>query len=388
MLLLEDLDSSCKALLKGKKGSSGEGQDAFVEIILTFLGNPRTLFKKIAQEAFATFAEGLTADGLQSLTDILEAPENEEGQKELFNQGGVEEEEGEEEEEEESDDDDVEVEDVEDMSDVEMVGGELKKSGGDSDEFDMESDGDDESSSDADSDDDEEMDDADDDELANFDKLLAQTLGTAKLSADGDDSEDDSDMDDEQMMALDPHLSKVFKERSKLSNKKKREEAKQTVVQFKARVLDLLAIFLEKQYSNPLTLDVLLPLLRRTRAGGNEQLADRCSKMIKTYTDRRAHHKAPLPKPENLEGVWEALKAIHEEAKLGGGSARHATACSNASLHIVKVLMALDRAHYAQVADVYAETQKEWFADKKSVIQPVIFTQFLNWSVSVHKEGK
>lgn len=387
MLLLGDLDSSCKALLKGKKESSGEGQDAFVEIILTFLGNPRTLFKKIAQEAFATFAEGLTADGLQSLVDILDTPENEEGQKELFNQGGDEEEVGEDDEE-EFDDDDVEVEDVEDMSDVEMVGAELKVSGGDSDGSEEGSDGEDDSQSDADSDDDEDMDDANDEELANFDKLLAQTLGTAKLSADGDESEEESDMDDEQMMALDPQLSKVFKERSKLSNKKKREEAKQTVVQFKARVLDLLAIFLEKQYSNGLTLDVLLPLLRRTRAGSNEQLADRCSKMIKTYTDRRAHHKAPLPKPENLAGVWEALKAIHEEAKLGGGSARHATACSNASLHLVKVLMAIDRAHYAQVADVYAETQKAWFVDKKSVIQPVLFTQFLNWSISVHKEGK
>ncbi|KAF2747190.1 hypothetical protein M011DRAFT_477634 [Sporormia fimetaria CBS 119925] len=379
ILLLEDLDSSRKSLLKGKKGTPSEGQDSFVEILLTFLGNPRTLFRNVAQEAFAVFAPDVTAEGLRSLTNILDTPENLEGQKELFNQ--------EDDAVHDHSDEDDDVEDVEEASDVEMVGGELKTSAG-TDEEEVDSDSSDESDSDSGSE--EGSDEAEDDEeLTNFERMLALTLQTSKPSMDGEDeSSDDEDMDDEQMMALDPHLTKIFQERSKVTSKKKeREDAKQTVVQFKSRVLDLLSVLMEKEYSNPLTLEVLVPLLKRIRAGANKQLMDKAFKIVKTYTDSRAHHKAPLPKPTELDRVWDTLRAIHEEAAMGGGFALHATACSNASLHVVKVLMNIDRAHYAQAVDVYAETQKQWFADKKSAVQPSLFTQFLNWSLSDDPAG-
>lgn len=381
--MLDDLDSSHQSLLKAKKTSPTQGQDAFVEIILTFLNNPHTLFKKIAQEAFAIFSPNITSEGLQSLIDILDTAENIEGQRELFEQGDAADIAG-------SEDD---VEDVEDMSDVEMVDGELVKSReSDTDDSDAVSgsdseSGDDDSSEEATSDDEE-----DDEELRQFNDKLALTLQTSKLSANGtgsDESSDDEDMDDEQMMALDPHLTKIFQERSKLSSKKKqREDAKQSVVQFKSRVLDLLAMLMDKEYSNPLTLEVLLPLLRRTRAGENKQLTDKTSKILRTYTDARVHHKAPLPKPNNLEAVWEILKGIHEEANLGGRSSVHATACSNASLHVVKILVGVDKSNYSGAVDIYAETQKRWFMDKKSAIQPVLFTQFQTWSVSVHTQGR
>ena len=125
-------------------------------------------------------------------------------------------------------------------------------------------------------------------------------------------------MDDDQMMALDPHLSQMFRQRSNItSTKQQRKDAKQNVVQFKSRVLDLVAIYMEKQYSNPLTLDMLVPVLRRTRAQANEQIADKAAKVLKTFFNTRTKHKAPLPKPENVEIVWEVLKRIHEEARMG-----------------------------------------------------------------------
>jgi hypothetical protein len=382
-LLLDDLDASRKLLLKSKKDSSFQGQDAFVEILLSFLGNPRTLFRQIAQEAFIIFASDLTLEGLQSLTAILDTPENAEGQKELFEQGADVEEVG-------SDDDD-DIEDVEDASEVEMVNGKIVNggqsdsdgSGGQAAASDSE-DEEDESSSESESEDD------DDEELARFDDLLALTLQTSKPSLNNDDSEEssDEDMDDEQMMALDPHLTKIFQERSKQSSKKKeRQDAKQTVVQFKSRVLDLLAIFMEKQYSNALTLEVLLPVLRRIRAGGNKQLVDKSYQLLKAYTDARTHHKAPLPIPDDLDNVWEILKGVHAEAGMGGGASLHATACSNASLHIVKILVAIDKGNYSKVVDVYSDTQKQWFLEKQSKIQPTLFTQFQNWSVSARQKA-
>jgi DNA polymerase phi len=378
VMMLDDLDSSYKAFeashqassKKKQKASTSDGQNAFVEIVLSFSGNTRTLFRRIGEEAFSIFASEITAEGLRSLTDILDTEENLEGQKELFNQGD------EEDEEEGSSDDEG------DDSDVEMVDGEAQNE-------DAASEASDSSSSDSESDG---SDDEDDAELTAFDNKLAMMLQTSKPNLDGDAAEetsDESDMDDEQMMALDPQLSKIFQQRSKATSKKKeREDAKHNVVHFKARVLDLLAIYLEKQYSNPLTLDLLLPVLRRTRANANKQTAEKASKMLKTFMDTRSKRKAPLPKPDNVDNVWELLKGIHEEAKLGGGAKVHADACSSASLHVVKVFVGLDRGNYAGVVDVYAETQKEWFANKKSPLQPVLFTQFQNWSLNARQQAK
>lgn len=380
VMMLDDLDASYKAFEASRKSSSrkqksstSDGQNAFVEIVLSFSGNTRTLFRRIGEEAFSIFASEISANGLQSLLEILDTEENLEGQKELFNQDDEDAEEG------ESSDDDEDEED----SDVEMIDGEGPNDEAASDASGLES-----SDGDSDSDDD----DVEDAELTRFNNMLAMTLQTSKPNADGDaadETSDESDMDDEQMMALDPHLSKIFKERSKTTSKKKeREDAKQNVVQFKSRVLDLLAIYMEKQYSNPLTLDILLPVLRRTRANANKQTADKAAKILKTFFDTRTKRKAPLPKPENIEGVWELLRGIHDEAKLGNGAKVHADACGSASLHVVKVLVGLDKENYAGVVDIYAKTQKQWFADKKSPLQPVLFTQFQNWSVNARQQGK
>jgi hypothetical protein len=359
---------------KKNKASSSDGQNAFVEIVLSFSGNTRTLFRRIGEEAFSIFATEISAEGLRSLTEILDTEENLEGQKELFNQGDEDVEEG------------GSSDDEEDDSDVEMIDGEEPDSDATSESSESGSDDDDSDASDDDEDDEEDA------ELTQFNNMLAMTLQTSKPNVDGEAAEetsDESDMDDDQMMALDPHLSKIFKERSKTTSKKKeREGAKQNVVQFKSRVLDLLAVYMEKQYSNPLTLEILLPVLRRTRANANKQTADKAAKMLKSFFDTRTKRKAPLPKPENVEDVWELLKGIHEEAKLGNGAKVHADACGSASLHVVKVLVGLDKANYAGVVDVYAETQKQWFADKKSPLQPVLFSQFQNWSINARQQGR
>jgi DNA polymerase phi len=373
VMMLDDLDVSRKALLKKAKGSTEKGSDVFVEIVLSFLGNPRTLFRKIGEETLSIFASEISSEGLSSLTDILDTEENLEGQKELFNEANGDAEDAE-------SGDDLEVD-----SDVEMIDGEKE------DADDAASGASDSDTSDSDSKESDDEGSEDDAELIQFDNLLAMTLQTTKLNADGDasDDSDDSDMNDEQMMALDPHLTKIFQQRSQITSKKKdREDAKQNVVQFKSRVLDLLAIYLEKQYSNPLTLEVLLPIVRRTRANANKQLAEKALKMLRTFFDSRTKHKAPLPKPDDVDAVWIILKQLHEEAALGGGAKIHADACSGTSLHIVKVLVGLDKENYAGVADLYTQTQKKWFMDKKSSLQPALFTSFQNWSLNARQQGK
>ena len=360
-MMLNDLNTSYEAISKPKADASSEGQDGFIEILLSFLGNTRTLFHRIAIEAFTGFAPEISLEGLSSMTDILDTEETLEGQNKLFSQNDEPVEEA------DSEDED---DDMEDASDVEMIGGESKDGESNSDDSDDSS-----SESDSDSEEDEE-----DDELTEFNNKLALTLQTSKLAAkdgDSDEDSDDSDMDDDQMMALDPHLSNIFKQRSQITGKKQREEAKQNVIRFKSRVLDLLAVFLDKQFSNPLSLEVLLPVLRLTRASANKQFTDRSAKLLQSTF---AKTNTALPELQDVDAAWAILKDIHEEAKRGGGSIAHAGACNAASLHVVRTLVNADRDNYAKVVDVYAGSQKEWFSDVKSEVRDSMFSGFLNWS--------
>jgi DNA polymerase phi len=368
ILMLEDLSNASQTIISPKKDSSTHAKDGFVEIILSHLGNPRAIFHKIATEAFATFASELTAEGLESLTQALDTEETLEGQKSLFAQEGDQEDDG------DGDNDSSEdSEDDSEASDVEMIDGGSNAGDGDGDESSEES----SSESGEDSDDASEA----DEELQQFNNMLAMTLQTSKPSMDGEGSESsDSDMDDDQMMALDEQLSKIFKQRSQITGKKQRKDAKQNMVQFKSRILDLMAVFLEKQYSNPLTLEALLPVLRLTRASASKQLSDKSAKLLKSAFDTNSKQKTPLPKPVHVEATWEILQGIHEEAKAGGGANLHATSCSAASLHMVRVLVGLDKENYARISEVYASSQTEWFMKKDSSVQPVLFSQFLNWS--------
>lgn len=364
-MMLDDLEASSKAMLESTEDSTRETQDGFVEILLSFLGNPRALFHKIAIEAFTTFASDLSSAGLASLTDVLDTEETLEGQKRLFAQ---------------DDDEDVaedndDEEDDEDASDVEMIDPSSEDSSDDGD------DGDDGSEGSPTSGGDDTDSESDDEELTQFNNMLALTLQTSKPSANGstpDSSDSESDMDDDQMLALDPHLSTIFKQRSQITGKKERQTAKQNMIHFKSRVLDLLAVFLDKQHANPLVLEALPSILRLTRASASKQLADKSIKILKSSL---AKHKGELPRPDDVDAVWDILKIVLEEAGLGGGANIHADSCSTAGLHIVKTLVGLDKANYDKVVDLYAETQKKWFGDKKSALQASLFTQFMNWSI-------
>ena len=376
VMMLTDIDTAHTGMFNKNKESTADDPDQFVEIILSFLGNPRTLFHKIGEEAFSIFSSEIRPDGLQSLITILDTEESLEGQQELFNQDNDDGEES------QSGDDNSSV------SDVEMIDGEVEGLGGDSPEA---------SSSDAVSESESEgsnvsEDSEDDAELTEFNNLLALTLQTSKPKLNGSDAEEsssDSDMDDDEMMALDPHLSKIFQQRSKTtSTKQQRKDAKQNIVHFKSRVLDLVATYMTKQYSNPLVLDLLLPVLRRARGQANEQIAEKAGKVLRVLFNTRSKQRESLPKPVDVQRVWDLLQGIHEEAKMGSGAKLHANLCSAASLYVAKVLVGLQMGNYSRVVDVYGETQKEWFMDKTSPLQPVLFTQFQNWSQERRKKGK
>jgi DNA polymerase phi len=229
-----------------------------------------------------------------------------------------------------------------------------------------------------------------DDELAIFDAKLAEALGTRRadedLEADPNESSD-SDMGDDEMEALDDQLVKVFQARSQATVKKKdKKDAKETIINFKNRVLDLLEIYVKRCPSNPLALDILLPLLGLIRRSTNKQISGKASTVLREYT-KLCKGTTSIPAIESSEPVWDLLKAVHQEAFHSGPPA-HTSACSQASLLLVKTLIAHDKESASGIVDVYAATRKQQLLSTKCHVQPSFFTDWSNWCVSASKQLK
>lgn len=369
--VLEDLHACA-----GDWGKDTDSASVLVELLLSFVSKQSALFRKLAEQVFSAFTGSLNADGLQSMLDILTQKESLSGQQELFAQG----EDGEGAAEDGFDD--GSAIDVEDMSDVEMVDGEAvgvdgsDESGSDEEEGDS----DDESSGD-----DEEADEEDDEELAAFDRKLAEALGTAGFDMDADEDDQNSDMDDEQMLAVEPALEKVFKEIKKRSGKKQdNKDAKDNIINFKNRVLDLLTIYVKAQHANILALDILMPLATLIRTTSSKPTAEKAFAVLKNYFDACSKHKS-TPAVSDSEPVLALLASVHEEMAKDG-SKLHANACSRSSLFLAKVLVAMDPKHYTAIATMYAELQEKWWLDPKSKVHGSVFTEWTSWSIATRKQ--
>lgn len=355
--------------LEMDKGHKRAASNAIVDIVLDFASRPSISHRRLAEQVFGVFANDMGHEALQAMLDVLEQSETLTGQNSLFKQRTANE---------------VENDDVNDLSgrdeDVEEVSVE-GKSNEPQDEPDAKG-----SSSDSSEPDDDASSEASGSELHRFNEALASTLGTSNLNGNGGsatDDEDDVSMTDSQMMELEPHLTAIFKERAiqtpsaddTSSGKKKKKdtpkrrtaEAKQNMTNFKNRILDLLNLWLKQRPNDPLTVNVILPLIRGMRKTGNRQVAEKIAGTLRAYfeTSKKkglplAHHdqdvaneECPRERPPachtqgeindqhgatKMKGLWEEMRGIHEEALLFPSRA-HASTCSKASLFVARCLL-------------------------------------------------
>lgn len=91
-----------------------------------------------------------------------------------------------------------------------------------------------------------------------------------------------------------------------------------------------------------------------------------------------------FPAPSESEEVLTTLREIHLEATTNS-SKLHGNACSRVSLFLARILVNMDIKHYNDVADAYAELQKEWYQDPKSHLQPSFFTEWTSWTIATKK---
>ncbi|KAF2773590.1 hypothetical protein EJ03DRAFT_101909 [Teratosphaeria nubilosa] len=373
--VLRDLQNSYESRQTG----AGDSSDMLIELLLSFVSKQSTPLRKLAEQVFAAFASELTADSLQSMLDILAQKENMSGQQELFQQVGSDEEDQKAgDHDEDSDDANDGIVDADDMSDVEISQG-VQVDGDESDDEDDQDESDSGSSSNSDRHDEA----GDEDEEAVFDRKLADALGTAGMDVDSDD--DGSDMDDDQMMALEPHLTTIFKERKKAASKKQdNKDAKANIIHFKNRVLDLLTIYVKSQYANILAMDIILPLTTLVLTTSSKPTAEKAFAVLKQYFDACSKHKSH-PQPNDVEACFAVLAAVHDEMK-AGGSKLHASACSRSSLFLTRILVSRDIENFKRAEKMYGELHSTWFMDPKSKINKRVFTEWMSWTLNAKKQ--
>lgn len=376
MEVLNDLAQFSDRLKKGKAGESENGSsELLVEILLSFVARPSSLMRQVSQQVFDAFTANISAEGLDLLTGPLESGESTKGQKELFSTG---EDEMEVDEEDGSSDDEEEGSDIEIDSDVEFIG--MADENGDD-------------KSDEDDDDDDEEEDEDEDnakdggkqEPQDLEEFLGKILRSHRLDkdADAESSDSDGDMSDSQMLALDEKLSEAIKHQVKLrpkDSKKQKKEAKQSVVNFKHRILDLVDTYVRNEAaSNPLAFSLLIPLLNLMRTTSTKPLAARACEIILSFQRllkkaRSTGRDSQGPDAEDLLGL---LMEVHDAAGKDNAHA-YAKASSAASLIVASTLFAAEKASIKNVAGVYAKTQTDWVLGEAK-LQSSFFADWNNW---------
>ncbi|KJZ78344.1 hypothetical protein HIM_02382 [Hirsutella minnesotensis 3608] len=368
MEVLEDLAQFNDRLKSGKAKDQSEGSsELLVEILLSMVARPSSLMRQISQQVFDAFTSQISAQGLTLLTEPLASGESTKGEKELFNteEDGMDIDEGD-----SSDDDVEEVSDVEIDSDVEFVG--LKGDGGDGSDEESEDDGEDKESSGG-----------DDQGPQDLDELVGQILKSHRLDKDGDaqDSSSDGDMSDSEMLALDEKLAEVFRQRTKgrPDTKKQKKDAKQSVINFKHRILDLLDVYIKNEAVSPLAFSLLVPLLRLMRTTSAKPLASRACEIILNY--QKLYKKARASKEDRdvsgEDDLLSLLLEVHDEAGQDNAHA-YAKAASAASLIVASAMFAADKDSIKRVAAVYAKTQSAWVLGEVK-LQNSFFADWNNW---------
>lgn len=228
-----------------------------------------------------------------------------------------------------------------------------------------------------------------DEELAEFDAKLAQALGVRTMEdGDGNKQSSDEDLNDEQMEALDSHLETVFRERKKVvSEKSQKKEAKETIVNFKCRVLELLDIFVKHRHTSYIALTLLPSLLTAIQTTKSPLVSSKALDFIRKYSQLCKKEKIPSSTVQaHKDAIFSLLNGIHGQATKEGSNA-YASACSQASLLFVKVLASQDRESLKKVLRIYTKTQEQALFDPKCRVKTSFFSDWLNWCSSARPKG-
>ncbi|KAK9766822.1 DNA-directed DNA polymerase [Basidiobolus ranarum] len=306
--------------------SEPEPIEVLVDILLSFLAKPSVMLRSLTEQVFETFCDRMTKTALDLLLSILETKEDVSGQQELFE------------------------DDVEEMDE------------------------DEEDSSEEESDEESDLEDAveDDEEV---DEELRAKLAAAFGQKEGEESEEEL-LGDEEMGDFDAKLAEIFKHKKMMKAEKR--DAKQSILHFKNKILDLLEIFIKKQPQNELLLELIIPLLRFVRNSAantaNKQAGEKATNLLKNKLVKVKDH----PKISDTANALETLEAVHQFARKAPNSTMMQL-FSHCSLFLVRVIIGNeDKKSTEKVVDIYKASLNDYMTRKSSNLQPAFFLDLLN----------
>ncbi|NXH46651.1 MBB1A protein, partial [Dicaeum eximium] len=301
---------SKEAKKKNTDNSEPGWVEVMVEILLSLLAQPSLLLRRISKSVFAWICPSLTKRGLQLILDVFD-PNQEQNEESAVV--------------------------------VTEESNKKTKSAQDTDEEGSE----DSSDEDSTNSEDEENEEVDDNFRNQLMKVLqaGKTLVSFHCPPGGDKS--DEELDDEAMMALDKNISALFAEQQKRIQAKKDEKdriRKEKILRrdFKAKVLDLIDVFLVKQAENPLVFDIIEPLLQLIEqcmsSDSDKQEVDFLQKTASIFKNSLCRNKQYCKRVASLqEDVHALVQRLVKKACKHTDSAV-ALYYFSASLYLLKVL--------------------------------------------------
>ncbi|NXC05901.1 MBB1A protein, partial [Orthonyx spaldingii] len=276
--------------------------EVMVEILLSLLAQPSLLLRRISKSVFVWICPNLTKRGLQLILDVFDPNEEQNEESAVI---------------------------------VMEESNKKTKSAQNMDEEGSE-DSSDEDSTDSGDEESEEVDD-------NFRSQLMKVLQAGNALV----YKSDEELDDDAMMALDKNISALFAEQQKRTQAKKDEKdrmRKEKILRrdFKAKVLDLIDVFLVKQAENPLVFDIIEPLLQLIEqcmsSDSNKQEVDFLQKTASIFKNSLCRNKQYCKRVASLqEDVHALVQRLVKKACKHTDSAV-ALYYFSASLYLLKVL--------------------------------------------------
>ena len=339
--LLEELEAAYDAHLDDN-GNVQERSSGFVEILLSLVSKPSVLFRRVGKEVFSSCTAMVDQEGLDSMFDVLLKSEDLAGQQELFDA-----------------EDDAEEEIRLDIDEVSHA-------------------------TTPDSDTSSVMEETMDNEVIEFENKLAQALGTHRAEdelVNGDAQESDEEMmDDEQMEALDPMMSNMFKERKMASHKKETKNARDTIVQFKTKVLELLEIYVQQESKNPqnsILATIPTQCIACIQVTKSKQVSEKAAAVVKAALNAYKLSAAPEPHKQVLKVAKQELRSVHQNV-LKPGSNLYLRTCSQASLFLAKMMLN-NNATVEKVWKEYNRTGEKMAASQDVKVVGALFQDWFNW---------
>ena len=143
-------------------------------------------------------------------------------------------------------------------------------------------------------------------------------------------------------------------------------------IHFKARILDLYEVYAKKQPTNPLVIELVIPLLTIIKNSGNAAaaLSSKASSLVRKVFNKPKE----LPVITDAAAAQEVLTTIHDMARKTYSS-EFTSLCSIGSIFVARAMDSSSTGS-AEVVEVYSKTLDEYMTHKATMLHATFLSDY------------